>query len=66
MDKANRVLELIYKSYTGIVSIGVTGQMHGILYLNSDGQAVSNLINWQDKRGDIPIKDSMTACQIIK
>ena len=66
MDKANRVLELIYKSYTGIASIGVTGQMHGILYLNSDGEAVSNLINWQDKRGDIPIKDSMTACQIIK
>ena len=66
MDKANRVLELIYKSYTGIASIGVTGQMHGILYLNSDGQAVSNLINWQDKRGDIPIKDSMTASQIIK
>ena len=66
MDKAERMLELIYNSYTGIVSIGVTGQMHGILYLNSDGEAVSNLINWQDKRGDIPIKDSMTACQIIK
>ena len=66
MDKAERMLALIYKSYTGIVSIGVTGQMHGILYLNSDGEAVSNLINWQDKRGDIPIKDSMTACQIIK
>jgi len=60
------VLELIYKSYTGIVSIGVTGQMHGILYLNSEGEAVSNLINWQDKRGDITIKDSMTACQMIK
>ena len=66
MDKAERVLDLIYKSYTGIVSIGVTGQMHGILYLNSEGEAVSNLINWQDKRGDIPIKDSMTACQRIK
>ncbi len=66
MDKAKRVLELISKSYTGIVSIGVTGQMHGILYLNSDGEAVSNLINWQDKRGDIPIKDSMTACQMIE
>ncbi|MBE6926671.1 MAG: MerR family transcriptional regulator [Ruminococcaceae bacterium] len=66
IDKAKRVLELIYKSYTGIVSIGVTGQMHGILYLNSEGEAVSNLINWQDKRGDITIKDSMTACQMIK
>ena len=65
MDKAERALEFIYKSYSDIVSIGITGQMHGILYLNSDGDAVSNLINWQDKRGDIPIKDSMTACQII-
>jgi len=66
MDKAKRILTLIYNSYSNIVSIGVTGQMHGILYLNSDGEAVSNLINWQDKRGDIPIKDSTTACQIIK
>ena len=66
MDKAEKVLELIYKSYTGIVSIGLTGQMHGIIYLNSDGEAVSNLINWQDKRSDIPIKDSITACQLIK
>ena len=66
IDKAEKMLELIYKSYTDIVSIGVTGQMHGIVYLNSDGEAVSNLINWQDKRGDIPLKDSMTACQIIK
>ena len=66
MDKAERILELIYKSYTGIASIGVTGQMHGILYLNRDGEAVSSLINWQDKRGDIPIKDSMTACQVIR
>ena len=66
MEKAERVLDLIYKSYSDVVSIGITGQMHGILYLNGDGEAVSNLINWQDKRGDLPIKDSMTACQIIK
>ncbi|MBQ3015361.1 MAG: MerR family transcriptional regulator [Clostridia bacterium] len=66
IDKAERVLELIYKSYTGIVSIGVTGQMHGILYLNCDGESVSNLINWQDKRGDIPIKDGVNVCRLIK
>ena len=66
MGKAERMLELIYKSYTGIVSIGVTGQMHGIVYLNSDGEAVSDLINWQDKRGDIPIKDGKSACELIK
>jgi excisionase family DNA binding protein len=45
MDKAERVLELIYKNYSNIVSIGVTGQMHGILYVNSKGEALSNLLN---------------------
>ena len=66
MDKAERVLDLIYKSYTDIVSIGITGQMHGILYLSGDGEAVSDLINWQDKRGDAPLKNSMTATELIK
>ena len=65
-DKAERVLELIYKSYKGIVSIGITGQMHGILYLNSDGEAVSELINWQDKRGDIKVMEGLNVCQLIK
>lgn len=37
-----------------IVSIGVSGQMHGILYLNADGLAVSPLYSWQDERGNLP------------
>ena len=32
--------------------IGFTGQMHGILYVNAQGQAVSKLYTWQDSRGD--------------
>ena len=66
IDKAVKTLELIYKSYPNIASIGITGQMHGIVYLNNNGEAVSNLINWQDKRGDLPMKNAMTACQSIK
>ena len=66
IDKAVKTLELIYKSYPNIASIGITGQMHGIVYLNNNGEAVSNLINWQDKRGDLPMKNEMTACQSIK
>ncbi len=34
--------------------IGVTGQMHGIVYLNSRGIPVSPLYTWQDGRGDQP------------
>jgi sedoheptulokinase len=32
--------------------IGVTGQMHGIVYLDSGGDAVSPLFTWQDERGN--------------
>ena len=32
--------------------IGFTGQMHGILYLNAKGEAVSPLYTWQDATGD--------------
>ncbi|MDD3410116.1 MAG: FGGY family carbohydrate kinase [Eubacteriales bacterium] len=34
-----------------IDAIGLTGQMHGILYLGADGRAVSPLYTWQDQRG---------------
>lgn len=33
-------------------AIGFTGQMHGILYVNSSGEAVSPLYTWQDITGD--------------
>ena len=37
----------------GVEAIGVTGQMHGIVYLDENGKAVSNLFTWQDGRGDL-------------
>lgn len=43
------------------VSIGVTGQMHGIVYTNSSGEAISPLYTWQDGRGNLPYKDSTYA-----
>ena len=33
-------------------AIGFTGQMHGILYVNSKGESVSPLYTWQDASGD--------------
>lgn len=35
-------------------AIGVTGQMHGIVYLDGEGEAVSPLYTWQDGRGNQP------------
>lgn len=40
-------------SHSDIASIGITGQMHGILYVDQKGRAVSPLFTWQDGRGDI-------------
>ena len=35
----------------GISTIAVTGQVHGILYVDSNGNAVSPLYTWLDQRG---------------
>ena len=40
-----------------VIGIGITGQMHGVLLVNSDLQPQSNLITWRDQRtlaGDKP------------
>ncbi len=42
-------------------AIGVTGQMHGIVYTDADGQAVSPLYTWQDERGNQPYKGTTYA-----
>ena len=41
--------------------IGVTGQMHGIVYIDKDGNAVSPLYTWQDERGNLEYKDTTYA-----
>lgn len=38
--------------YSDICSIGLTGQMHGIVYTDANGEAVSPLYTWQDERGN--------------
>lgn len=45
----------------GVVSIGVSGQMHGMVYIDSRGNALSPLYTWQDGRGNLPYKDATYA-----
>ena len=44
-----------------IRAIGLTGQMHGIVYVDKDGKAVSPLYTWQDTRGNQPYNNSTYA-----
>lgn len=48
--------EELQKDELQIKSLGVTGQMHGILYLDREGNPVSPLMTWQDERGNQPCK----------
>ena len=43
------ILNEITTNYDDIACLGLTGQMHGILYLDSHGSPVSPLITWQDE-----------------
>lgn len=41
-----------------IGGIGITGQMHGILYVDVQGNPISPLYTWLDKRGSLPFDGS--------
>jgi len=53
-SKATETVEALLTKHPDIRRIGVTGQMHGILYLDSQGIPVSPLYTWQDGRGNLP------------
>lgn len=48
-------LESLTQKYGQPSAIGFTGQMHGILYVNSEGESVSPLYTWQDISGSVPV-----------
>ena len=43
-----------------IAGIGVTGQMHGTLLVDSDLRPMTPLIGWQDKRASIPDQNDLS------
>lgn len=45
-------VDTLFDMFPDIARIGVTGQMHGIVYLDRHGQTVSPLYTWQDGRGE--------------
>ncbi len=51
---------------TKILSIGITGQMHGILGLDSKCRPVTNLVTWQDERGNLPRVDGKSLIQEMR
>ncbi len=57
------VKEVIFDAYPD--AIGITGQMHGILYLDKDNKPCSPLMIWQDERGNKNYSDSETYAEYL-
>ena len=49
-SKVKRLLDFLFKRFPSVTAIGVTGQMHGILYADAEGNALTPLYTWQDGR----------------
>lgn len=62
------VIQIIKKfesKYKDIKGIGITGQMHGIVYVDNDGEAVSPLYTWQDNRGNLILNNNITYAEFL-
>ncbi len=57
-ERALESVKTLLQKYPDISAIGLTGQMHGIVYLDQEGNPVSPLYIWQDGRGDLPYHGS--------
>ncbi len=58
---ATDILESLIAESNEVAVIGVTGQMHGIVYTDENGNAAGPLYTWQDGRGNLPYKGTTYA-----
>ena len=66
VEKTREVLEGLLHAYPEVSSIGLTGQMHGILYVDRDGRCISPLYTWQDGRGNMPDEQGKTLTEMVR
>ena len=56
-----QLVQAIYQDFLAedeIAAIGLTGQMHGLVYVDAEGSAVSPLYTWEDERGNRFVTDT--------
>ena len=56
-DTAKCILQELLTLHPDTAALGISCQMHGILYLDTLGNAVSPLYTWQDDRGNLPFDE---------
>jgi len=65
LDKCYELIEQLTAEFAPVACIGVTGQMHGIVYLDKNGDALSPLYYWQDESGNENYKDSKSYAEYL-
>lgn len=60
------ILDEILIKYNDLGGIGITGQMHGILYVDDKGDSVSPLYTWQDERGNLKYDGNSSYADYLK
>ena len=60
--RVEKLLQSLLGRYPGIRAMGLTGQMHGILYLNGQNTPCSPLYTWQDGRAG---QGDPSTCRIL-
>ena len=63
LSHVRSLLDELTEAYPQATRIGLTGQQHGIVYLDAQGDAVSPLYTWRDGRGDLPYREGTSYCQ---
>lgn len=66
VKKAQKLLDYFVDKYPQAETIGLTGQMHGIVYINKEGKEVTPLYTWQDARGNLCNKEQVSLIEEIE
>lgn len=64
LDKTVKILDALME-LADVKAIGISNQMHGVVYTDSHGKAVSPLYIWQDERGNLPYRDGKSYAQYL-
>lgn len=59
--KVTALAAQLFNEFSPVCAVGITGQMHGIVYIDAQGKAVSPLYTWQDESGNQPYENGTYA-----
>jgi len=65
LSLAEEIINTFCSKYNDIKGIGITGQMHGILYVDPNGNLLSPLFTWQDGRANEVFSNNKTYSQYL-